>query len=111
MHTPMRSLSQKMPKEGRIRWLQPMFEQARIWFPDKIVKAMTDGRIVDILDQAIEDEYKVYPSVSHDDWLDCMANMCHPEVAPTLKRYENKQISFEKSAKNYADARLKNIFG
>lgn len=110
IHTPIRSLSQKVPKEGRIRWLEPMFEQGRIFFPHKIVKQLCDGRVVDVLAEAIEDEYKVYPSVSHDDWLDCMANMCHPEVAPTLKGYENRHISMGNTTKNYAASRLNPLY-
>lgn len=110
IHTPIRALAQRVPKEGRIRWLESKFEQGLIFFPPKIVKQQCDGRVVDVLAEAIEDEYKVYPSSSHDDWLDDMANMCHPDVAPTLKGYENRHICLDKSSKSYAGQQLRRIF-
>lgn len=109
-HTPMRALGQRLPKEGRIRWLEAEFEQGNIWFPDKIIKQQSDGRVVDVLDEFFENEYKVYPSVSHDDGLDCLANKCHPEVAPTLRAYEARAFSREKNVKTYAGRHLDSIY-
>lgn len=105
IHTPVVSISQKVPKEGRILWLQPLFEQAKIWFPLRIIQQCSDGRVIDVLQEWIDDEIKVYPSVAHDDGLDCAANLCHPDVAPIIQGYKNRKISMGKATENYAKRR------
>lgn len=105
IHTPIYSISQKVPKEGRILWTQPAWQNAKIWLPERIIQQCTDGRVIDVLEQWLEEEVRCYPSVSHDDGLDCMANMWHPDVAPTLEAYINGAITHEKSTQNYATSR------
>ena len=88
-HTPISPLGQKVSKEGRILWLQPLFEEGRIWFPDKMIRQQADGRMLDLISMFREDEYGVYPSVVHDDMLDCLANIRHPDVLHITARYDH----------------------
>ena len=88
-HTPVTAIDQKVPKEGRILWLQPLFEQGRIWLPTRVVRQRVDGRMEDMLNTFFEDEYKVYPSVAHDDMLDCLANLRHPAVLGMLEKFRS----------------------
>jgi predicted phage terminase large subunit-like protein len=110
LHTPMYAFSQKVPKEGRIIWLQPLFENAQVWLPDRIIQQCSDGRVIDVLAEWIEDEYKCYPSVSHDDGLDCMANLRHPDIAPIIDNYLARSLNRGFATKNYAASRDKGIW-
>jgi hypothetical protein len=38
----------------------------------------------DHIREFLESEYQLYPSVKHDDMLDCLANIKHPDVARML---------------------------
>lgn len=63
------------PKDQRIRSLQPEFEQGRIWLPRRLRKVRVDGSVHDPVGEFVEDEYKTYPIVTHDDMLDPLADM------------------------------------
>lgn len=73
-------LKQRVPKIDRIGWLVPLFEQRRIWFPVRILRARDDGRAYDFVNDFLNDEYLPYPASRHDDMLDCIANLRHPTV-------------------------------
>lgn len=115
VHTPMVPINQRVSKEGRIEGLQPLFESGRIWMPKRLMKKLADGRVVDLVQQFIDDEFTVYPSVSHDDMLDCLANLTHPDVAPMLAKYDRSMsednIFGEFRASNYCASRRAAIFG
>lgn len=62
----------------------------------------------------LTEEYKAYPSVSHDDMLDCLANLRHPEVLRTLEtlRSPYEWAGRERGAPtSYAQARREDVFG
>lgn len=113
-HTPVRALNQTVKKEGRILWLQPLFEQGRIWLPTKVVRQRVDGRMEDMLYTFLTEEYKVYPSVAHDDMLDCLANLRHPEILRTLETFRSpyEWAGRERdTATSYTQARRESVFG
>lgn len=110
-HAPVRALNQTVKKEGRILWLQPLFEQGRIWFPAKVVRQRADGGMEDYMTTFLEDEYRVYPSVSHDDMLDCLANIRHPDVLGELERMRSPYGAVRTEAANYAAGRRSAVFG
>lgn len=84
-HFSIRDIHQSVPKQDRIGWLVPLFEQARIWLPNRILRQRADGETYDFIHDLIHHEYSTYPVARHDDMLDCMANLMHPDVAPSLR--------------------------
>lgn len=71
-------------KRMRIENLQAPIEAHRIWLPRKLMQPMSDGTVRDVIEEFIEEEYKFYPIVQHDDGLDCLADIMDvPVVAMT----------------------------
>lgn len=81
-------------KYNRIGWLEPLFREGLIWMPIRSLYRQADGTTKDLMLSFKRDEYLSYPSVSHDDMLDSLANVKHPDLKmymefPVAKR--NKQ--------------------
>lgn len=74
-HFPITSIPHSVPKDQRIRSLEPEFESGRIWLPRKLRKVRVDGSVYDPIEEFVEDEYKTYPIVAHDDMLDPLADI------------------------------------
>jgi predicted phage terminase large subunit-like protein len=74
-----RDIGQRVAKHDRIGWLVPLFESARIWFPRRLLYTTVSGETRDLVLDFIDYEFDVYPVVSHDDMLDSLANIKHPE--------------------------------
>jgi predicted phage terminase large subunit-like protein len=79
-HFPIIELAQSVPKEDRIGWLVPLFESARIWMPNRILKQSVLGETYDWTHDFQHYEFATYPVCRHDDMLDCLANIAHPTV-------------------------------
>ena len=69
----------KVSKKDRIRSLIPMFEQGRIYIPDRITKTNYQGITEDMTQTFINEEYLAFPVASHDDMLDCLARITDPQ--------------------------------
>lgn len=88
---------QSVAKADRIRWLEPEFKDGRLYFPARLFYRAVDGIEHDLTLEFLEDEYALYAgagSTRHDDMLDCLANIKHPDVA--------KQLTFPKTAESRA---------
>lgn len=72
-------LGGRVSKEERIKRLQPKFEQGRFWFPRTIIKTNKDGKRENLIDVFLNNEYKAFPVCIHDDMLDDLANILHPD--------------------------------
>lgn len=83
-HFKIDQFSQSVAKPDRIRWIEPQFEKGNIILPVRILRLCADGEMRDHIREFLEDEYQVYPSVKHDDMLDCLANIMHPDIHPCL---------------------------
>lgn len=83
-HFAVADICQRVAKEDRIAWLIPHFEQHRLWFPDRIMYRCVDGTTRDLVMDFETDEYEVYPAARHDDMLDALANIEHPDVLPRV---------------------------
>jgi len=79
-------LTDSTPKVDRIKRLVPLFEQKRIVLPRSIWRTNYEGRRVNIINDLIEDEYKPFPVMSHDDMLDNLANIRHPKMIMAFPR-------------------------
>ncbi len=75
-------LSIPVAKAERIAWLFAPFREGRILLPESVVRRNWEGVEVDVVQDFINNEYGIYaPGITmHDDMLDCMANMFHPNL-------------------------------
>jgi len=73
-------LGGQIPKNDRIRGLIPLFEEGRIYIPKSLVKVTLESRATDLIEKFINDEFVPFPVSAHDDMLDCMARILHPDL-------------------------------
>lgn len=72
---PITELGGTLKKEDRIRRLVPLFEQSRIWFPERHSYTQSDGELRELVRDFIEEEMAPFPVGRHDDMLDCLARI------------------------------------
>ena len=78
-------LGGRVAKEDRIKSLVPLFEEGRIFLPEQgIMQINSDGVAENIVERFIQDEYLLFPVVSHDDGLDCLARINDPAFSITF---------------------------
>lgn len=80
-----------VPKPDRIKRLQPMFEQGRIWLPETCVRLDWENKAVDLVRVFIQEEYLSFPVLAHDDMLDGLTQITEPELFIVLPRSEVKK--------------------
>lgn len=85
------ALGGKTRKEDRISKLIPIFEQGRWYLPERKPYTNWEGRLVDLVDEFIEDEYVAFPVAQHDDMLDCKARIVDPALGAEFP--ETEEIS------------------
>lgn len=80
-----RDMKEQIPKEERIRRLQPVAEAGRLHLPRELWRT-SEGRSVDMVKLFVANEYRDWSpegGAKHDDMLDTLAWL----VSPVLKRY------------------------
>ena len=83
------------PKNDRIKRLQPLFQEHRIFIPETLVRGDYQGKPWDLTRQFIDDEYSQFPYMAHDDMLDCMARV----IEPDLSTFFPLRVSVDESGK------------
>lgn len=73
-----------IPKADRIRKLIPLFEQGRIWLPQTCYKTDYQKKTEDLVSAFVEEEYKPFPVMRHDDMLDDLARLEDEEFKKLL---------------------------
>ena len=73
-------LGGQTPKLDRIRKLIPIFEQRRMIIPRSRNYTDYEQKTVNLTDSFVEEEFKAFPVMSHDDMLDCMARIVDPDL-------------------------------
>lgn len=73
-------LGGQMAKNDRIRRMIPIFEDGRFYLPEKLLKTDYEGRLVDLVQAFIEEEFKAFPVGLHDDMFDMIARIEDPEL-------------------------------
>ena len=68
------------PKLDRIKRLLPYFEQGRIYLPRSMHRTDYQGKVYDMVQVFIEEEYEAFPVPLHDDMLDSMARILEPDL-------------------------------
>jgi len=79
-------LGGQIAKEDRIKRLQPLFEQGRIFLPEGgRVHTNHEGRAVDTIQAFIKSEYSAFPLVINDDGLDSLARIEDEDVKANVQ--------------------------
>lgn len=73
-------LGGKLSKPDRIRRLIPLFETGRVYFPETIFRTDYEGKMVELVQAFIEEEYKAFPVGLHDDMLDALSRILDEEM-------------------------------
>ena len=94
---PITPLGGSMGKNDRIRRLVPDLAVGKWYWPRAIHKTLWDGKVVDIVEQTLIEEFDPFPVPIHDDTLDCLSriydedlNTSWPRQFPTEDRYTRK---------------------
>jgi phage terminase large subunit-like protein len=98
-------LGGQTPKPDRIRRLVPIFEQGRMWFPNRLMKMRLDNTAYDLTDEFCKQEYTTFPVSAHDDMLDCLSRILDAELGaafPALRRGEYDLPGMGGGAAQYA---------
>lgn len=66
-------------KPDRIKSLVPLFENHRIYLPEKLMRTNYEGKLQDLVQIFVDQEYLGFPVAIHDDMLDCMARVNDPD--------------------------------
>jgi len=85
-------LGGSMPKPDRIRRLIPIYEQHRFYSPKTINFVNHEGKSINYVEAFTNEEYSIYPVVSHDDMLDCESRILDPEFGAKFPK-ETKPIN------------------
>jgi phage terminase large subunit-like protein len=78
-------LGGQTPKPDRIRRLIPLFEQSRVYCRRTRMHTDYEGKTINLIDVFVEEEYKAFPVMAHDDMLDCLARIEDPEFKAILR--------------------------
>jgi predicted phage terminase large subunit-like protein len=73
-------LGGSMPKIDRIRRLVPLFEQGRMFFPETCFKTNYEGKMQELVQIFLHEEFAPFPVGMHDDMLDSLARILDPEM-------------------------------
>jgi predicted phage terminase large subunit-like protein len=79
-HFSIKELGGKMAKTDRIGKLVPDFEAGKIYIPRQIMKVNYEGRMQNLVDIFIKEEYLTFPTPQHDDMLDALARIKDDEL-------------------------------
>ena len=75
-----KELGGQTPKLDRIRKLIPLFEQGHVYLRNSRNYTDYEGVTRNLIDVFVEEEYKAFPVMSHDDMLDCLARIVDPDL-------------------------------
>ena len=67
-------------KRDRIAGLVPLFETGRMYLPQYKTYKNSEGKVVDLVRQFIDEEFSQWPVSAYDDMLDCMARIRDPQL-------------------------------
>jgi phage terminase large subunit-like protein len=73
-------LGGKIAKPDRIRRLVPIFESGRFLLPEVLLKTDYEGKVIDLVQAFIEEEYVAFPVGLHEDFFDAIARIEDEEL-------------------------------
>lgn len=86
------ALGGKVGKIDRIKALQPLFEDSRIYFPSVLHKTNWEGKTEDLVDQFLIEEFDPFPVPVHDDMLDCLARILEADLEADWPMIDEEKI-------------------
>ena len=109
-----RKLHQSIAKLDRIRWLEPLFQNSKIWFPSQMFYRDVQGVEHDLTQDFLNDEFVIFPSTRHDDMLDCLANIKHPDILgslsfPRTQEYMDELRRQGRASNHYSNRRANSV--
>jgi phage terminase large subunit-like protein len=82
-------LGGNVAKIDRIKRLIPIFSEGRFYLPDSIFKNNYEGKVQDLIDIFINEEYLAFPVPVHDDMFDCIARILEPDLLTNFPMIED----------------------
>jgi len=70
----------KLSKQDRIALMIPLFEQKKVYLPARLEREDKNGKIVDLVNTFVNEEYLEFPFSRHDDMLDAAARIVDPKL-------------------------------
>lgn len=74
------ALGGAMSKNDRIRRMVPIFEQHRFYMPARLLYNTVDGKVADLVNIFLNEEYSDFPVSTHDDIFDCIARITDEDL-------------------------------
>jgi len=104
-HFIIRELGGLKSKIDRIGKLVPDFENQRIYVPRQIMKTNYEGKLQNLVDIFIKEEYLCFPTSQHDDMLDALARIKDDDLKvsfplPPLDDYEDSFNKLDDQTRN-----------
>lgn len=93
-------LGGKISKNDRIKTLQPLFEDGRIYLPSTCHKVNWEGKTEDLVDVFLNEEFDCFPVPVHDDMLDCMARINDGDLNAQWPMTEEKIDRYTRTRRN-----------
>lgn len=93
-------LAGKLSKVDRIRRMIPMFETGRVYFPETIYRTDYEGKVVELVQAFIEQEYKAFPVGLHDDMLDAMSRILDEEMFTIWPKLAQEPDKYRRKYRN-----------
>jgi len=79
-------LGGSMAKNDRIKRMVPDLAAGTWYWPNSISKETYDGRLIDVVEQTLTEEYDPFPVPLHDDMIDCMSRIYDQDLATVWPR-------------------------
>jgi predicted phage terminase large subunit-like protein len=93
-------LGGQVKKSDRIKRLLPPFSEGRFYFPESMFRTDYEGRMQDLVDVFINEEFKPFPVAIHDDMLDALARIVDPDFPVVWPQtYEEEGDRYERAAR------------
>ncbi len=91
-HFYIQPLGGAMGKNDRIKRLIPDFENGKIWFPESKKYVNYEDRVVDLVENFIEEEYIPFPVGIHDDMIDDLARIKDMNIVYPLANEQEQEL-------------------
>lgn len=95
-------LGGSMAKPDRIRRLIPLFETGRMYFPETVYRTDYEGKVVELVQSFIEEEYKAFPVGLHDDMLDALARILDEDMLITWPKHIDEADRYKRKFRTHA---------